>query len=167
MKDSDYYVKMLRIYFTDNNIFGYEKKLILNDNPFNYQFVNWEENYSKANRLIAESIKEHKLLIDNKYPIEEIDFIEEESISKYLENYKKIYYNYKGIKTILVHDTLIGKTRLPDILNKPHFILGLSTNNYDAYKKRLKYYEKIINNSKKVHIIESYDEGFNTCVIHK
>lgn len=165
-KDTDYYVKMLRVYFRDINISQEDKNILLNTNPFNNKFIKWEENYTKANRLIANSIKKHNLINLNKNSIEELTAIGDESISRYI-----LFNNYQNIrlpKITLVHDNLIGKSFLPDLVkNNNHFILGISTKNYDDYKKRLEYYETILKNKKYCEIIESYSEGNNTCIIRK
>ena len=167
MRDSDYYVKMLRIYFNDNNITGKKKYSLLDNNPFDGNFTKWEENYIKGNKLIAEAIKNNNL-IKNIYFVDELTGNDDESISKYLGLENNYGYS-KTPKLTIVHDNLRGNTSyLPNIIkDKPHFILGIATKDFKAYQARVNYYDKIIKNNKSIKIIESYRDDNNICIIHK
>lgn len=165
-KDTDYYVKMLRVYFRDNNMSKKNIDKLLESNPFDNKFIKWEKNYTKANRLLANSIKQHNLINFEKNSIDELTSVDDESISKYL--LFNISQNIRLPKITLVHDNLLGKSYLPDLIkNNKHFIIGISTKNYTDYKARLEYYEKNLKNNKNYEIIESYTDGNNTCIIRK
>ena len=168
--NDDFYVKMLRTYFSDNDISKEKQSELLDKNPFGTHFTLWEKKYHESNRVLGNYLRRNGINVNN-LTIEELTAIGEESLSRYLDDgkYHKNEYNNKKIKVCLVRDNLHGVSAyLPNLLKeKPHFVLGICTQDRNAYIEKLQYYKKLLQNMKDVEIIEASDRGYNICVVKR
>lgn len=83
--DKDYNAEMLKLYFEEKNFTSDQINKLLEDNPFDSNFIEWENRILNENKLFANTIKK-KNLIENDIPIQEITVHQDNNIGSYLHN---------------------------------------------------------------------------------
>lgn len=164
----DYNVEQLRTYFKENNIDDKTRQILLENNPFNGKNLKWERDYKKTNRILAFAIK-NKKLINKDTNIKEITAIGDFSISKFFRFVENNCINFKKETVVLARDTLYcNDSYLNNLIkNTPHFILGICTKDYKAYKVKKELYKKITEKNKNIELIECNTDGYNVCIVRK
>ncbi len=166
---NDYYTKLLKVYFNDLNIGRKEQLKLYESNPFDDKFSKWEHDYHKENRLMGRFLRRNGI-DKHKMTIEELTAIGDETITKYLDD-GRLHddYNQKKNNICLVHDNLYGNSLyLSDVIkNKPHFAIGICTNNKKAYMDKLKYYKEMIKKHNDIKIIEGQEAGYDICIVKR
>ena len=165
---NDYNDILLRTYFKENKIDNQTKQKLLENNPFNEKYMKWEYNYKKTNKILAFAIKDKKL-ISKDSSIKELTAIGDINMSRFLRNDNDREYNFKKGTIVLARDSLYGNDSYLSKLIKstPHFILGICTKDYLAYKAKRDLYKKIAKNNKDLEIIECIPDGYNVCIVRK
>ena len=171
----DYDVEMLKLYFKE---MGYTKEEIdhlLNTNPFNYKYMNWENQKQRDNKTLACILKEKGIVKRNEI-IQEISIHCDNSIGRYLSNNVNqhicsINDNISKIK--LTKGTIFIKDLYKDenyflkklSLQKTPFILGICTKNNDYYKKVKDFYKNLSNELKLYILEERTNYNQNICIV--
>ena len=81
----DYDVEMLKLYFKEKNFTKDQIEILLADNPFNKEYVNWEQQVKYNNKTIIQVIKKLNL-INSVCPIQEITNHKDNCLSSFLIN---------------------------------------------------------------------------------
>lgn len=144
----DYDVQMLKLYFKEKNMTIEQINHLLNDNPFNSNYVKWEKQTLNSNKTFCIALKRNNLVNKNN-KILEVTNHRMNSVSKYLEN--DIYYSINPINTDISNlrangDLLIIRGIYPGqeellkkVRNKP-FITGICSRDKNLYEyMKMKY----------------------------
>lgn len=168
----DYNSSMLELYFIEKDFTDKEKQNILSRNPFNYIFTNWEKERIYTNRIIADNLKIHGLINMNDN-IHEIVNDQYNSIGKYLFNKVTYSNNIKEFiakeDIVLVRDTINSSySYIEELIKLPNsFISGICTKNRALYEKKLLLYKQLLEDCKKLKMIEDTKKDISVCLIKK
>ena len=159
----DYISQMLRLYFYEKGYTKEEIKQLLENNPFDENFVKWELKKKKENIIFAKCLK-NKHLITTTTPIQEIVMHKDNSVGYYLEN--DIYYTECFIKDInkaklYANRVILLKGYYPnefDLIkrlcnNSREFITGICTNDEDYRLFVLSNYRKMLSELKNCRLV--------------
>ena len=168
----DYNCEMLKLYFLEKDFTKKQQESILNHNPFNSMFINWEKHQLYTNRVIANTMKEQHLISMNDN-IHEIVNNRYNSIGKYLFNKVTYSDNIKNFiakeDIILVRDTIHDHysylEELVKLTNKS--ITGICTRDYNAYKNKLKLYKQLLEEYQGLQMVQAQNNNLNICLIKK
>lgn len=163
MYSYDYDCEMLRLYFEEKHFPKWKINELLEQNPFNKDYVIWEKQTLNNNKTFAITLKRNKI-INSDTQIQEIAVHEDNSVGIHLSN------NVMCTPCSITSD--INKVRLFNKLvlvkgiypnersffkkldkNKIPFITGICTKQYGYYLHILNEYKKMINELKNCELI--------------
>ena len=162
MKNLDYNAEMLRQYFKEQDFSKEKIYHLLENNPFDRNYVIWEKQTINNNRKFANFLKTRKMITEQDF-ICEIGNHEDNSVTMYLVNPKeyhvcpdngKINFNYNNI--LLIKDLLHGEDKLLKRLDLKRVptIMGVCTKNERYYQRCKSFYEELVKEYGLIKIID-------------
>lgn len=174
---NDYDVEMLRLYFLEKGYNSSQINNILNSNPFNEYYLNWEKEHLYSNKILA------KYLILNGYvhsndKLYELAFNEKNTVSRFLKNDKcliKSSTNYRPNIHIPEEYTTLLVQPVPEMeriiiglyKRKKSFIIGACTKDNELYEKKLEKLLILRNELKNTELCTSNYENHKICTLRK
>lgn len=173
----DYNVEMLRLYFKEKNFSKEDISKLLNSNPFNEDFVIWENQKLQSNKIFSNILKQNSFININT-KIQEITIHENNSVGKYLQNdidYIKCSINKNINSTKLRNNLVLIKELFPNekqflIKLSTHnipFIAGVCSRNFDYYYKALTFYKNLAKEIKGSQLYEFQIKQNKTCILKR
>ena len=167
----DYDVEMLKLYFKEKNFTKEQIDELLADNPFDREYVRWEQQVKYNNKALIQIIK--KLNLIGNYPIQEITNHKDNCLSSFLINDCEVKTPNNNIK--LTNKLLLIKGFIPNqkaILkradnNNIPFIAGTCSKELDYYYKMKSLYEELSNEIKNSKLIETESYKQKICLLIK
>ncbi len=148
-----YDVEMLKLYFKENNFTREKINRLLDENPFNEDYIKWEKQTRNNNKTLAIELKKNKI-IKQGIQIQEITNHEYNNIGMYLNN---------DVKYTICNNDYIGNIKLEKNLilikgyyddeysflkkieeSKKTFVAGICTKNYSYYEYVLRRYQSML-----------------------
>lgn len=170
-----YDVEMLKLYFDEKHFPEWKIEKLLDENPFNENYIIWEKQTRNNNKTFAITLK-RKNMIDENVPIQEITVHKDNCVGAYLSN--DVNYincsidnninNLKLQKKLVLmkgfyHDEDKFLKKLQNI-NIP-IITGICTKQYGYYLHVLNEYKKIIKDLDKYELITEENCDQNIAII--
>ena len=173
----DYDVELLKLYFRENDFNQADKQNLLDSNPFNRDYVIWENKTKRKNKLIADVLKKNKLITSDT-KIQEIVVHENNDVGRFLSNdiEYSICHSDENInkikprnKLILIHDIFKGQEFFLEKLSlkKIPFIVGVCDDNYTYYKKSIRFLNNLKNNIKGLQLFKKEENNIHICIAKK
>ncbi|MBE6159731.1 MAG: hypothetical protein E7157_01640 [Lactobacillales bacterium] len=167
----DYDVEMLKLYFKEKNYTKEQIETLLENNPFNKDYVEWEQQVKYNNKTLIQTIK--KLNLIGNSPIQEITNHEDNCLSKFLSNQCEVKISNGNIR--LSNKLILMKGFIPNqkvILRKAYsnnipFIVGTCSKELEYYRKMKSFYEEISSEIKSSKIIETESHNQKVCLFIK
>lgn len=168
----DYDVEMLKLYFKEKNFTKEQIDKLLADNPFDKEYVKWEQQVKHNNKTLIQTIKKMNLINSN-CPIQEITNHEDNCLSNFLINPCEIKVLTNNIR--LSNKLLLMKGFIPNqkvILRKADnnnipFIVGTCSKEIEYYNKMKLFYEELSNEIKNSKLIEKDNYNQKICLLIK
>ena len=164
----DYDVQMLKLYFKEKNFSLEEIESLLNDNPFNKDYVIWLNQSNSNGKTLAFELKN---LIQRNTNIQEFVTHNNDSIGKYLANNVNISLYQDSVKVLPSHLVLMrGKNEKQSSLikrlsnNNIPFVIGECTKDKLYYEYIRNYYIKL-KKEFNCSFIETNNYNQNMCII--
>ena len=173
----DYDVEMLKLYFKEKNFTKEQIDKLLDENPFNLDYIMWEKQNQNNNKTLIHMIKKI-CLFDSNSPIQEIVNHENNSLSKFLSNPCEIKIspigdNNSNIKIgnkLLLMKGFIPNQRIilkkADNYNIP-FIVGVCSKDTNFYNRMKLFYQELMKEIKFSKIIEREYNDQKICILTK
>ena len=154
---------MLRLYFNEKHLPEWKQQQLLDDNPFNENFVIWEKQTQNNNKTFAITLKKNNIInVDD--AIQEIGVHQDNSVGTYLHN--NVLFTPCSItsdinkvrlfnKIVLVKGFYPNEQKFLKKLSKYNipFITGICTKQHGYYLHVLNEYKKLLNQIKDCEII--------------
>lgn len=164
----DYDVEMLKLYFLEQGFTKKEINYLLNNNPFDKNYVTWEKNKKRENKIFADTLKKNRLINPNMV-IEEIAIHENNMVGLYLPNtvqytkcsidktINKIPYKRNLILINGIYKNEAYFLKKLDLKKIP-FIIGVCSKNRQYYKKSIELLKELKSDIKALDIITKKDD---------
>jgi hypothetical protein len=171
----DYDIEMLKLYFKEMNFNKQEIASLLDNNPFNEDYIIWEKQTKNDNKTLSNILK-YNHMISKQTKIHEITNHENNRVSIYLQNessYSICPVNGDLNNTIFNNNLILMKGYFPNQFkfikkisnyNIP-FIAGTCTRNYNYYSYMYKYYQVILKSINNLELIEDVNEKQKICIL--
>lgn len=168
----DYDVEMLKLYFKEKNFTEEQINTLLADNPFDGEYVKWEQQVKHNNKTLIQTIKKLNLINTN-CSIQEITNHKDNCLSKFLINNCEIKIADSNIR--LTNKLLLMKGFIPNqkaILkradsNNIPFIVGTCSKELEYYYKMKAFYKELSNEMKNSKLIEKENYNQKVCLFIK
>lgn len=167
--------EMLKLYFEEKHIPEWKRKQLLENNPFDENYVIWEKQTKNNNKTFAIILK-RKGLINESIPIQEITIHEDNNVGSYLHN--NVIYTTCSISDDINHVKLkkqlvLMKGFYPNekqFLKKLQnydipFITGICTKQVGYYLHVLNEYKKIIKELKNCELINEQNDDQHISIL--
>lgn len=166
----DYNAEMLRLYFKENNYSKEKIQYLLEHNPFDLNYTNWEKQKIEENKMFATYLK-RKCILKKDTNIQEISNHVDNVVGKYLYNeimytpcpigndINNIRLNNRFILFKGFYKNEINFLKKLEYLSNP-YVTGICTRNYNYYEFVLKNYKCFLEKLNKSELIqEENDKG--------
>lgn len=173
----DYDVEMLKLYFKEKNFTKEQINKLLEENPFNLDYIIWEQQIQNNNRALIQMIKKLNL-INQDCQIQEITNHKDNSLSKFLSNPSEIKISSiddfsSSIR--ISNKLLLMKGFIPNqriILKKADthsipFVVGVCSKDTDFYTRMKLFYQELTKEIKFAKLIERENNGQKICILTK